>query len=72
MGRRVLTRTNLLLEGGKIRRLRKVLRSPCNCEAVRRVVDERLAVEIGVEALRTLRKRKGLEDVFERSSTKNR
>lgn len=72
MRRRSLTRTNLLLEVGKIRRLRKVLRSRSNSEAVRRIIDERLAVETGLEALRTLRKLRGPEDVFKRAPTKNR
>jgi hypothetical protein len=62
-----LTRTNLLLETGKVRRLRKVLGSPSNSEAVRRAIDERLAVEAGVRALRELRRRGGLEDVFARA-----
>ena len=51
-----LTLTNLLLEVGKVRRLHKVLRSRSNSEGVRRVIDERLAVETGLEALRSLRK----------------
>jgi hypothetical protein len=34
-----LTRTNLLLETGKVRRLRKALQSHSNSEAVRRVID---------------------------------
>ena len=53
MNRPALTRTNLLLEVGKVRRLRKALRSRSNSEAVRRVIDERLAVETGLEALRS-------------------
>src|SRR5207237_400643 len=51
MSRMPLTRTNLLLEVGKVRRLRKALRSRSNSEAVRRVIDERLAVETGLDAL---------------------
>ena len=61
-----LTRTNLLLETEKVRRLRKALRSRSNSEAVRRAIDERLAVESGLAALRTLRKLGGIEDVFGR------
>ena len=72
MSRTALTRTNLLLEAGKIRRLRKALRSRSNSEAVRRAIDERLAVETGLEALRTLRKFGGPEDVFGRAPTKKR
>jgi hypothetical protein len=65
-----LTRTNLLLESEKIRRLRKALRSRSNSEAVRRVIDERLAVETGLAALRSLRRLKGPEDVFGRARGK--
>jgi hypothetical protein len=72
MSRAALTRTNLILEVGKVRRLRKALRSRSNSEAVRRVIDERLALETGLEALRTLRKLGGPEDVFGRASAKKR
>jgi hypothetical protein len=63
----LLTRTNLLLETEKVRRLRKTLRSRSNSEAVRLVINERLAAEAGLEALRKLRKLGGLEDVFGRA-----
>jgi hypothetical protein len=72
MSRTELTRTNLFLETGKIRRLRNALQSRSNSEAVRRVIDERLAVEAGLEALRSLRKLGGLEDVFGRAPAKKR
>lgn len=72
MSRTALTRTNLLLEVGKIRRLRKVLQSRSNSDAVRRVIDERLAVEAGLKALRSLRKLGGPEDVFGRAPAKKR
>lgn len=72
MSRTALTRTNLLLEIGKIRRLRKVLQSRSNSDAVRRVIDERLAVETGLKALRSLRKLGGPEDVFGRVPAKKR
>jgi hypothetical protein len=67
---RALTRTNLLLESGKVQQLRKTLHSRSNSEAVRRVIEERLAVEAGLGALRTLRELGGLEDVFGRPSAK--
>lgn len=70
MRKAALTRTNLVLETGKIRRLRKALRSRSNSEAVRRVIDERLAAETGLEALRELQRLGGPEDVFERAATK--
>jgi hypothetical protein len=72
MKRTALTRTNLLLEVVKVRRLRKALQSPSNSEAVRRVIDERLAVDVGLQALQNLRKLGGPEDVFGRAPTKKR
>src|SRR5213592_1041048 len=65
-----LTRTNLLLETGKVRRLRRALQSRSNSEAVRRVIDERLAAEAGLQALQNLRKLGGPEDVFGRAPAK--
>jgi hypothetical protein len=72
MSRTALTRTNLLLETGKVRQLREALRSRSNSEAVRLVIDERLAVEAGLQALRRLRKRRGLLDLFDRAPAKRR
>ena len=70
MSRAALTRTNLLLETRKVRRLRQALQSRSNSEAVRLVIDERLAVEAGLQALRKLRKSGGIEDVFNRAPAK--
>lgn len=70
MSRAALTRTNLLLETRKVRQLRAALRSRSNSEAVRLVIDERLAVEAGLHALRRLRKRGGLVDLFDRAPAK--
>lgn len=67
-----LTRTTLLLETGKVRRLRKALQSRSNSEAVRRVIDDRLAVEAGLQALQDLRKLGSPEDVFWRAPAKKR
>jgi hypothetical protein len=67
---RALTRTNLLLESGKVQQLRKTLHSRSNSEAVRRVIEERLAVEAGLGALRTLRELCGPEAVFGRAPAK--
>jgi hypothetical protein len=67
MARTALTRTNLLLEVGKVRQLRKTLRSRSNSEAVRRVIDERLTVEAGLQALQTLRRLGAPADVFGRA-----
>jgi len=70
MSRAALTRTNLVLETKKVRKLRKALRSRSNSEAVRLVIDERLAVEAGLQALRKLRKSGGIQDVFNRAPAK--
>jgi len=70
MSQAQLKRTNLLLETNKIRQLRRALRSRSNSEAVRIAIDERLAVETGLQALRSLRKRGGLEDLFRRAPAK--
>ena len=72
MSKVALTRTNLLLETAKVWRLRKALGSPSNSEAVRRVINERLAVEAGLQALRDLRRLGGPEDVFGRAATNSR
>ena len=69
---RALTRTNLLLESGKVQQLRKTLHSRSNSEAVRRVIEERLAAEVGLGALRALRELGGPEDVFGRASVKKK
>lgn len=67
-----LTRINLLLDIGKVQRLRKALRSRSNSEAVRRVIDERLIVEKGFQVLRGVRKFGGPEDVFGRARAKKK
>ena len=69
--KRNIRRTNLLLDLGKVRQLRKALRLRSNSEAVRWAIDERLAIEAGLNALRDLRKLGGLEDVFGRASAKS-
>jgi hypothetical protein len=71
MGRAV-TRTNLLVDLAKVRELRKALNVRSNSEAVRCVIDERLAVEKGLTALRRLKKLGGPDDVFGRTSAKRK
>ena len=72
MDKAALTRTNLLLETGKVRSLRKALRSRSNSEAVRRAIDDTLSVQRGLDALRGLSKLGGLEDVFARASRRKK
>jgi hypothetical protein len=69
---RAVTRTNFLVDLAKVRELRRVLNLRSNSEAVRRVIDERLAVETGLNALRRLRKLGGPADVFGRISAKKK
>jgi len=69
--KKAIRRTNLLLDLGKVRQLRKALRLRSNSEAVRWAIDERLAIEAGLNALRDLRKLGGLEDVFGRAFAKS-
>ena len=69
--KKTIRRTNLLLDLGKVKQLRKALRLRSNSEAVRWAIDDRLAVEAGLIALRALSKRGGLEDVFGRASAKS-
>jgi len=72
MSRSSLTRTNLLLDTGKVRRLRRALRSRSNSEAVRRAIEETLNAKRGLEALRKLSESGGLEDVFGRAPVKKK
>jgi hypothetical protein len=60
-----------MLDAGKVRQLREALHSRSNSEAVRLVIDERLAVEAGLQALRRLRKRGGLEDLLHHAPPKS-
>ena len=62
------TRINLVLDARQIRRLRRILEAPSNSAAVRRAIEERLAVEEGIEAWRDIRKSGGLWDLFGRTT----
>jgi Arc/MetJ family transcription regulator len=66
MGSVVLKRTNLLLEEGKVNELRRRLRARSNSEAVRIAIDRELAAKEALAALRSLRERGTLKDVFHR------
>jgi hypothetical protein len=66
MGSVVLKRTNLLLEEGKVDELRRRLRARSNSEAVRIAIDRELAAKEALAALRSLRERGTLKDVFHR------
>jgi hypothetical protein len=72
MAKAVLTRTNLLLESGKVRRLRKLLQSASHSEAVRQAIHDRLEVEEGLHALQNLRRLGGVENLSRRAKTENR
>jgi hypothetical protein len=72
MGKKELTRTNLPIEPGRICRLRNALSPECNSEAMRHAIDERLAAETGLAALRELRRLGGLENAFHRARRKRK
>lgn len=52
-----LGRKNVIVDGSKVRRLRKILGAPSESEAVRVAVDRALNVEEAIAALERLRKR---------------
>ena len=65
----VLKRHNLMVEIDKVRRLRRQLKARSNSEAVRMAIERELAITGIQEALRALRERGTLEDVFHRVRT---
>ena len=67
-----ITRTNLMLDLGKVAQLRRTFRTRGNSEAVRRAVDEALVAERGLSALCDLRESGGLEGVFGRATRRKR
>lgn len=69
---RALARKNLVVDERDIRTLRRVLGVATESEAVRIAVKERLALEEAQAALRRIRKRRGVEDVFRRRESAGR
>lgn len=72
MSKAVLTRTDLLLETAKVKRLRKAHHSLNNSEAARQVINEHLAVEVGLRALHGPPRTRGVDDVFRRATPRRR
>jgi hypothetical protein len=68
VARAVVKRQNLMVDEGKVRRLRRGLGARSNSEAVRIAVDRELAATLGLNALQKLTERGTLEDVFKRGS----
>jgi hypothetical protein len=66
MARAALKRRNFMVNLDKVRQLRRQLGARSNSEAVRIAVERQLAVKEGLTALRRLRERGTLEDVFNR------
>ncbi len=64
-----LTRVNLMLQKGKVNRLRREFGARSNSQAVRIAIDRELAVTGIQEALRGLRALGTLKDVFNRAPT---
>lgn len=52
-----LDRKNFIVDGNKVKRLRRILRAPSESEAIRVAVDRALNAEEAVAALERLRKR---------------
>lgn len=52
-----LDRKNFIVDGSKVKRLRKVLHAPSESEAIRVAVDRALNAEEAIAALARLRKR---------------
>ncbi|HEV2348747.1 MAG TPA: hypothetical protein VG028_02770 [Terriglobia bacterium] len=70
MARPNLERINLILEKSKLKRLRRVNGARSNSEAVRNAIDHELAIKGIQTALRRLRERGTLEDVFNRAPSR--
>ena len=66
VARTALKRQNFMVEPDKVRQLRRVLRARSDSEAVRLAIERQLAVKEALAALRRLRDRGTLEDVFGR------
>ncbi len=69
---RTRKRKNLIVDEGAIRALRRRLGAATESEAVRIAVEERLLMEDAIAAMRRIRARGGLEDVFRRSAPHSR
>ncbi|MBI3303544.1 MAG: hypothetical protein HYZ72_15885 [Deltaproteobacteria bacterium] len=65
---RALARKNLMVDEEEVRALKRVLGVSTESEAVRTAVRDRLALEEAQAALRRIRARGGLDDVFRRSA----
>jgi hypothetical protein len=64
---RALARKNLIVDEQQVRALKRVLKVSTESEAVRIAVRDRLALEEAQAALRRIRARRGVEDIFRRS-----
>jgi hypothetical protein len=69
---RTLKRKNLIVDDAAIRALRRRLGAATESEAVRIAVQERLLMEDAIAAMRRIRARGGLEDVFRGSAPDSR
>lgn len=65
---KALARKNLMVDEEEVRALKRVLEVSTESEAVRIAVRGRLALEEAQEALRRIRSRGGIDDVFRRSA----
>jgi hypothetical protein len=63
-----LARKNLMVDEEEVRALKRVLGVSTESEAVRIAVRDRLALEEAQAALRRIRARGGIDDIFRRSA----
>ena len=63
-----LARKNLIVDERDIRALKRVLGVPSESEAVRNVVRERLLLVRAESALKRIRARRGIDDVYHRGA----
>jgi len=67
-----LARKNFIVDDVAVRALKQALRVPTESEAVRIAVRDRLAIEQAQAAFGRIRRRGGLDDLFQRSAPDRR
>lgn len=66
----MLVRKNVLLEENKVRKLMKRLKAKSESEAIRIVIDDRLAAEKVMDNIQQLRRRGTVQDAYKRAAAK--
>ena len=65
-----LVRKNIMLEEDKVRKLMKRLKAKSESEAIRIVMDDRLAAEKVMDNIQQLRRRGTVQDAYKRAAAK--